>query len=409
MVVDRFPHEPFLARQVDGLLRRGLDLHILCQIHDRDSPAWSVLNRSALSGRIHPWPERTQTARLAGSMTSALARAATRRPRELARAIRREFAPGLVDRRQAHGRPLGRLVFDARVLAVRADIVHFQFGDLARRRLHVAQAVDCGFSTSFRGYDLAYAGIDEPGYYDALWPSLDGAHTLGQDLMALAIARGCPPGVEWTVIPPAVDPDVFKPNDHNRRQRPELEIVSVGRLHWKKGYTDALWAVAGLRAAGVEFRYRIIGSGGDDEELRWHIKDLGLDTVVELVGPTNPDRIPIELARADVFLHPALTEGFGNAVLEAQSAGLAVVCTDAEGLAENVVDGVTGFVVPRRRPAELQERLMILAGDDALRLKMGRAGRQRVLDHFSPEQQLDRYLRFFDQVARRDRRRIGRS
>lgn len=412
MVVDRFPAEPFLARQVAALRRRGLDLHILCQILDRRAPAWALLDRHDLAGRIHPWPDRGRPLALALAVAGTAARALAHPGRLLAAADRERAA----DRAGSEVSLLGRLAYDARVLAVGADVVHFQFGDLARRRVHLAAAVDGGFSASFRGYDLTYAGLDVDGYYDRLWPVLDGAHTLGRDLQEVARRRGCPADMDWTVIPPAVDTEVFTPPVGNAEGQPDgpgragpLRILSVGRLHWKKGYADGLAAIRAVRDQGVDVAYRIIGHGPDEEAVRWQIADLGLDGVVELAGAVPPHLLPDELARADLFLHPALTEGFGNAVLEAQATALPVVCTDAEGLSENVVHQVTGLVVPRRRPDQLATALATLAADPDLRRRLGQAGRARVVEQFSLERQTDAYLRFFDQVNATAQSRSGRA
>ena len=99
-----------------------------------------------------------------------------------------------------------------------------------------------------------------------------------------------------------------------------------------------------------------------------------------------------------MLLHAAVSEGFCNAVLEAQAMELPVVCTDADGLPENVVDGQTGFVVPRRSPLELMEKLAVLAADAPLRRRMGEAGRRRVLEHFRLAEQIDRFERFYAAV-----------
>ena len=104
------------------------------------------------------------------------------------------------------------------------------------------------------------------------------------------------------------------------------------------------------------------------------------------------------MERADVFLHSAVSEGFCNAVMEAQAMELPVVCTDADGLPENVADGETGFVVSRRDPAALAEKLEALSRDPALRRRMGKAGRKRALEKFRLSDQLDRFESFYRQV-----------
>jgi len=401
MVVDRFPNEPFLAQQVAGLLDRGVDVHVLCQIVDQDSDAWAHLADVDLAGRLHPWPDRGRYPALAAAAVRTLGTVIGRgRLDPMARALSAERA-----RPDGERGILGRFLFDLRLLAVDPDIVHFQFGDLARARIHAADAIDVAFTSSFRGYDLAYAGLDQPGFYDRLWPVLDGAHTLGRDLLAAASGRGAPDGVPWRLISPAIDIERFDPPDRSgRRPGPSdpIRLLSVGRLHWKKGLTDALEAVAGLVADGRSVTYRIIGDGPAEEQLRWLIDDLGLGPVVELVGRCAPDEVAHQLSWADLFLHPSHTEGFANAVLEAQAMAVPIVCSDAEGLAENVADGHTGLVVPRRRPDALAVALAELIDSPDRRLAMGLAGRQRVADRFTIDRQIEAYVAFF--AAAIDRR-----
>jgi colanic acid/amylovoran biosynthesis glycosyltransferase len=74
------------------------------------------------------------------------------------------------------------------------------------------------------------------------------------------------------------------------------------------------------------------------------------------------------------------------------------VCSDADGLPENVADGESGFVVSRRDPWALAEKLAVLAGDPALRRRMGQAGRERVLRCFRLEQQLAAFERLYQEV-----------
>ncbi|MNT10621.1 N,N'-diacetylbacillosaminyl-diphospho-undecaprenol alpha-1,3-N-acetylgalactosaminyltransferase [compost metagenome] len=66
----------------------------------------------------------------------------------------------------------------------------------------------------------------------------------------------------------------------------------------------------------------------------------------------------IALERSDLYLQCSIQEGFCNAVLEAQAMGKLCIVSDAEGLAENVVDGLTGFVVPKRNPVSLYEKIV---------------------------------------------------
>jgi colanic acid/amylovoran biosynthesis glycosyltransferase len=125
---------------------------------------------------------------------------------------------------------------------------------------------------------------------------------------------------------------------------------------------------------------------------------LGLGDVVTLVGAAGRERVRAELGWADVYLHAAVTEGFSNAVIEAQASGLPVVTSDAGGLPENVEDGVTGFVVPRRDPRAAAERVERLARDGELRARMGQAGRERARRCFSLGEQLQAFQDLYRRV-----------
>ncbi|HMN60227.1 MAG TPA: glycosyltransferase, partial [Anaerolinea sp.] len=171
-----------------------------------------------------------------------------------------------------------------------------------------------------------------------------------------------------------------------------------GRLEWKKGYEFSLEAVRNLLDHGVVCEYPIIGAGTYLEALAFARHQLGLEQVVSFLGGLPRETVKSELEWADVLLHAAVSEGFCNAVLEAQAMQVPVVCSDADGLPENVADSVTGFVVPRRDPKALANRLEMLAKSPELREEMGNAGRKRVFEQFQLSEQVKRFDGFYHQT-----------
>jgi colanic acid/amylovoran biosynthesis glycosyltransferase len=109
------------------------------------------------------------------------------------------------------------------------------------------------------------------------------------------------------------------------------------------------------------------------------------------LGPLPREKVRDQLKWANLFLHAAVSEGFCNAVLEAQAMQLPVVCTDADGLSENINNGQTGFVVRRRDPSALAEKLILLAQDPSSRQVFGLAGRERVVQNFQLAHQLEKF------------------
>jgi len=295
-----------------------------------------------------------------------------------------------------------RFYLDAPLIALDPDLVHFEFGALAVGRLWVKSALRSAVVVSFRGYDINFVGVEDDSYYRSVWEKADAIHFLGEDLQRRAIRRGCPAEKTSALIPPAVDASFFSPSkDEGARPANEpLRILSVGRLEWKKGYEYGLEAVHLLTERGVQCEYRIVGDGSYLTAVAFARHQLGLDETVEFLGAQPLKTVKEQLEWADVLLHSAVSEGFCNAVLEAQAMGVPVVCTDADGLRENVADGRSGFVVPRRDPQALAASLARLAGDRNLRRRMGDCGRRRAVDSFSPCRQLDAFEELYRRAAR---------
>ena len=294
------------------------------------------------------------------------------------------------------------LYLDAEIIGLAPDLIHFEFGSLAVGRMHLPELLGCRVVVSFRGYDLNFAGLDEPGYYEEVWREAAGVHVLGEHLWREARRRGCPPGKRHVLIPPAIAVEEFEAGPRREgelgtAERP-LRILSVGRLDWKKGYEYGLAAVARLVARGVVCEYRIVGDGEYRPLVAFARHQLGLEGVVELLGARPLEEVRKQLMWADVFLHAAVSEGFCNAVVEAQAMRLPVVCTDAGGLPENVEGGVTGFVVSRRDPGALAEKLEVLARDSGLRWTMGEEARRRARGMFRVDEQIERFGKLYGDV-----------
>jgi colanic acid/amylovoran biosynthesis glycosyltransferase len=399
-VVHRFPQlsETFIVNKFLGLLDRGWDVQVVCgtsRAEDwRKFPA--LEQRPGMRSRVHRgWPARPRGLALVLAPL-AMAYAWASSPAQTMRYLR-------LGGREGGGRVLSQFYLDATVVALRPDLVHFEFGPLAAGNMHLRRWLGCRVVTSFRGYDLNYAGLEDPHYYDDVWRYADALHLLGEDLWRRAQRRGCPASKPHHLIPPAIDLAFFDPGARQHRDitgtaaRP-LRILSVGRLEWKKGYEYALQAVQQLVRQGIACEYRILGDGNFLEAVAFARHQLGLDRQVHLLGGLPRVQVRDEMLRADVFLHAAVSEGFCNAVLEAQAMKLPVVTSDADGLAENVAHGESGYVEPRRQPQALVGPLVALAGDPELRERLGDQGRRRVSSRFRLDDQVRAFDAFYRQV-----------
>ena len=166
------------------------------------------------------------------------------------------------------------------------------------------------------------------------------------------------------------------------------EIIAVGRLVEKKGFSDLIEACAHLRDRGAPFSCRIIGGGELEADLRARIERFDLGAHVCLSGP-RPQREVIErLRRAAVFAAPCVVgrdgnrDGLPTVLLEAMALGTPCVSTDVTGIPEVLRDGETGLLVPRHAPAALADALARLLTDAELRVRLATAARRLIETSF---------------------------
>jgi len=172
-------------------------------------------------------------------------------------------------------------------------------------------------------------------------------------------------------------------------------LVSVGRAVAKKGYDDLLTALAAL-PPDLHWRFVHIGGGALKDRLKSLAAGLGLDHRIEWRGAQPRAAVLEALAGADLFVLASKVAGDGdrdglpNVLMEAQAAGLAAVASRVSAIPELIDDGVTGLLVPPGDPAALAAALATLARDPDRRAALGAAGRERVRAAFGHEAGLDR-------------------
>jgi len=200
-----------------------------------------------------------------------------------------------------------------------------------------------------------------------------------------------------TLIHPGVDVARFRPGlpcDDLRRSLglpPERRmILSVGRLSRRKGFDQAIRALARLQEKGLDVAYAVIGIGPDRDYLEGVARECGMQSRVHFLGEVAMEDLPRWYCAADLFAMPNRriggdTEGFGMVFLEAAACGRAVVAGKEGGTADAVLDGVTGFRVDGALVEEITSAFCGLLTDPALARSMGARGHARVRSEFSWE------------------------
>src|SRR4051794_21524508 len=193
------------------------------------------------------------------------------------------------------------------------------------------------------------------------------------------------------------DPARFRPNPERRdRIRAELGtapetpvVVIVSRLVRHKGYPELLQAMREVPGAELwVVGERLVSDHGDDMEPEF--ARAGLGSRLRRLGYRTD--VPDVLAAAAIFTLPSHFEGLPMSVIEAMLTGLPVVATNIRGPREQVVDGVTGLLVPPATVQPLTAAIRRLVDDPVLRARMGEAGRVRALAHYTEAEVVERTL-----------------
>jgi glycosyltransferase involved in cell wall biosynthesis len=212
---------------------------------------------------------------------------------------------------------------------------------------------------------------------------------------------------------PPVDTAEFAPDLRRRAaaraelglQPSDLVVGTVNKLSPMKGHLTFIRAAAHLRRRWPDARFVLLGAplperSGYTRMLLDEAKSLGLRAGTELFVLDPGSRVA-ELAPAlDVFwlTSEPRSEGIPTTVEEAMALGIPVVATRVGGVPEIVADGETGFLVPPRDPGALVAATEPLLEDEALRRRLGEAGRVRAEAEFNLERCADTHIRAFDRA-----------
>jgi colanic acid/amylovoran biosynthesis glycosyltransferase len=292
---------------------------------------------------------------------------------------------------------LKKIYLNAQILSRRFDWIHFGFAALAVEKEFVAAAINAKMGISFRGYDISLYPLKNPGCYNKLWKTVDQVHSISEALYKKALLLGLPPSVPYKKITPALDPELFPFHEDAIVMNQPLQLLTVGRLIWKKGYTYAFLAIRKLLDKGISLHYTIAGTGEQFEEITFALSQLNLQDHVTLSGKLKHEEVIALYGKANIYLQPSVQEGFCNSVQEAQASGLLCIVSDAEGLPENVLDQKTGWVVKRRDAGMLAEKIEEVMNMPRERLhEITGAARKRMEDEFNIASQQARFAQFFN-------------
>jgi glycosyltransferase involved in cell wall biosynthesis len=259
---------------------------------------------------------------------------------------------------------------------------------------------------SARGNDLDRAIFDSEKAAHILYALQNAGRITTNATELLRKSRALAPAREVTLIPNGVNPDLFAPGPASPQLKQSLGLDSApvigfsGELRVKKGLNVLLLA---FRELAQKRQVSLLLAGGvrpgpDAETLRvFEKQNPGLNIVTTPQLPLA--QMPKYYRLMDVLVSPSLHDGLPNAVLEAMACGLPIVGASAGGIPDVVIDGESGLLIPPGDVSALVYAITTLLDDPSLRQRLGQNARARVLQKFTPQQELEGNLAVYRAIS----------
>ncbi len=281
------------------------------------------------------------------------------------------------------------------------DIIHVQWIKGVEDILPLKKIHGVRLLISLRGYQVSvepFLNDDLAKRYLHFFDIADKIHSISDDLTAQAITLGAK-AEKIVKIPPAIDLIKFPYRGNKKLSYQPVKLITVGRFHWKKGYTYLIDALKLLKEADIQFEITFIGEGEEEQNLKFQVFQLGLQNEVFFLGKKPHSEILFHLSSHDIYLQTSVQEGFCNSVLEAQAVGLLCVVSDAEGLPENVDNGECGWIVPKRNSKAIFDTIMsILNLPQEKYYEIQRKASQRVYQQFGIDKQIQAFENLYKEI-----------
>ena len=167
-------------------------------------------------------------------------------------------------------------------------------------------------------------------------------------------------------------------------------LLTVTNLKFRPKYEGVKTMVNELQSLleeNPDLAYVIAGDGSYHADLQRYLDETVDDPAVRkrFYTPGFVDDVADLYSMADIFVYVSYRDGYPNVVLEAQTAGLAVVANDAYGMSEQITNGETGYLVDPDEPGMIRKQVEELIINPDVRDRLGNAARERVLRENTPD------------------------
>jgi len=215
------------------------------------------------------------------------------------------------------------------------------------------------------------------------------------------------------VIPNGIREGGMPTEEDRRRTRREVGITEnatvvgvIGRLSEEKGVRYLIESSEEILRESGDVTFMIVGEGVQREVLEKQARKVcenvygeGKEWKKRFVFTGFREDVSRLLSSMDILVLPSIVEGLPMALLEGMAAAKPVVATQVGAVPDVVKDGETGVLVAPQKPSALSEAIKKLLGDGELSQRMGRRGRERIIEEYSASRMAERYAEMYGELS----------
>lgn len=184
----------------------------------------------------------------------------------------------------------------------------------------------------------------------------------------------------------------------SKLEKQPLTFLQVSNLYKQKRADVTICAFSQIKKEYPDARLTIVGKGPEMANLENLCRELNLLDCVMFTGQISNEQVLEEMAKAQFFIMPSVREGFGIVYIEAMACGCVTIGTEGEGIADLIVSGENGFLVPPDDSTAIASTIVRCLEEPALSTEIAEAGKEAV-SGFTWKANARQYIKIFEELG----------
>lgn len=284
--------------------------------------------------------------------------------------------------------------------SIQPDILHFQWVSVLNYLNDLKLPTHTKTILSQRGFHInvrPFINTENRMFLKSVFQKLNGFHSVSNAIQEKSNEIYASPSKVDHVVYSGFDTDSFQTKTTWNISK-QLQILSIGRDHWKKDYRTAVLAMFLLKERKIPFHYTIVGVQ-KSEELLFLVNDLDLKDNITFLDKIPQGKVYEMMLDSDLFLLPSVEEGIANVCIEAMLSKLPVLSTDCGGMSELIEDNETGFFVPTRSPEAIVDKIELFSKLEEVAIsQLTNTAYEKVKTQHNSEKMVSDMISLYDKV-----------